>query len=109
MFYLDLAVYFCDRLDPRLQSVPFLEASLQFLQGNAFSVGHDGTSIHYGNGQGEMHTAPEIVNVLTEACHTLSARHHVGGNGTCEALYRITPAMADGFRRRGCLSASCRR
>jgi uridine phosphorylase len=68
-----------------------------------FSFGHDGTSIHYGNDQGEVHAAPEIVNALTRACHTLSARHHVGGNGTCEALYRITPDMADGFRRRGCL------
>lgn len=69
----------------------------------AFSVGPDGTSIHYGNPQGEVHAAPEIVNALTEACRALDARYHVGGNGTCEALYRITPGMADDFRRRGCL------
>jgi uridine phosphorylase len=47
-----------------------------------FSVGHDGTLIHYGNSQGEVHAAPEIVNASTEACRVLSARHHVGGNGT---------------------------
>ena len=68
----------------------------------AFTIGSDGTSIHYGNGQGETHAAPEVVHALTEACHTLDAPHHVGGNGTCEALYRITPEMAEGFRRRGC-------
>lgn len=68
-----------------------------------FSVGHDGTSIHYGNSQDEVHAAPEMVNALGEACRALGARHHVGGNGTCEALYRITPQMANDFWRRGCL------
>ena len=33
----------------------------------------------------------------------MDARHHVGGNGTCEALYRITPGMTGDFRRRGCM------
>jgi len=70
----------------------------------AFSVGYDGTSIHYGNSQGEAHASPGVVNALREACRALDAWHHVGGNGTCEALYRITPRMADDFRRRGCLS-----
>jgi hypothetical protein len=69
----------------------------------AFSIGHDGTSIHYGNSQGEAHAPPEMVSALREACHALDARHHAGGNGTCEALYRITPHMADDLRRRGCL------
>jgi len=69
----------------------------------AFSVGHDGTSIHYGNRQGETHAMLRVVDALTEACRILDARHHVGGNGSCEALYRITPHMADAFRRRGCL------
>jgi uridine phosphorylase len=32
-----------------------------------FSVGQDGTSIHYGNSYGEVHTAPEVVHALTEA------------------------------------------
>jgi hypothetical protein len=68
-----------------------------------FSIGHDGISIHYGNSQDKVHAAPEIVKALTEACRALDARHHTGGNGTCEALYRIAPAMADDFRRRGCL------
>lgn len=67
------------------------------------SIGSDGTSIHYGNSQGEVHTAPEVVNALTEACRALDAPHHIGGNGTCEALYRITPELAEGFRHRGCL------
>jgi hypothetical protein len=68
-----------------------------------FSVGQDGTSIHYGNSQGEVHTAPEVVDALTEACFAMHAMHHVGGNGTCEALYRITSDIAEDFRRRGCL------
>ena len=68
-----------------------------------FSVGQDGTSIHYGNIRGEVHAAPEIVHALTEACRAMNAAHQVGGNGTCEALYRITPDMAEDFRSRGCL------
>lgn len=68
-----------------------------------FSVGQDGTSIHYGNTQGEVHATPEVVSALTGACLSLDVRHHVGGNGTCEALYRITPDMAADFRHRGCL------
>ena len=69
----------------------------------AFSIGPDGTSIHYGNDEGEVHTAPEVVEALVESCQFLGARHHTGGNGTCEAIYRITPQMAEGFRSRGCL------
>jgi len=69
----------------------------------AFSVGHDGTSIHYGNSNGEIRAAPEVVNALSEACSALDARCHIGGNGTCEALYRITSDMVHDFRRRGCL------
>ena len=69
----------------------------------AFSVGHDGTSIHYGNSQGEVHAAPEVVDALAGACRALDAQHHIGGNGTCEALYRITSGMGDDFRHRGCL------
>jgi uridine phosphorylase len=69
----------------------------------AYSVGCVGTSTHYGNGQCEVSAAPEIVDALGEACRSLGVRHHVGGNATCEALYRITPAMANAFRSRGCL------
>jgi uridine phosphorylase len=68
-----------------------------------FSAGPDGTSIHYGNSQGEVHAAPEIVHALTEACRGINAAHHMGGNGTCEALYRITPDMVEDFQSRGCL------
>ena len=67
------------------------------------SYGPDGTSIHYGNEAGVVHAAGEVVNALAAACRERGVRHHVGGNGTCEALYRITPAMAEGFRGRGCL------
>jgi hypothetical protein len=37
------------------------------------------------------------------ACREREAIVHVGGNATCEALYRITPEMTEEFRRRGCL------
>jgi uridine phosphorylase len=69
----------------------------------AFSIGPDGTSIHYGNDESEVHVAPEVVDALVESCQSLGARHHTGGNGTCEAMYRITPQMAESFRMRGCL------
>jgi uridine phosphorylase len=69
----------------------------------SFSVGRDGTSIHYGNDSGEVHAQPEVVDALAEACQARDARFRVGGNASCEALYRITPPVVDGFRRRGCL------
>jgi uridine phosphorylase len=68
-----------------------------------FSVGQDGTSIHYGNSQGRVRAASEIVAALEAACRTVDATVHVGGNGTCEALYRVSPGMAGDLRRRGCL------
>jgi hypothetical protein len=70
----------------------------------AFSVGPDGTSIHYGNDKGEVHAQQKVVDALAEACRARGARYHVGGNATCEALYRITPQMAESFRGRGCLT-----
>jgi uridine phosphorylase len=69
----------------------------------SFSVGPDGTSIHYGNTQGEIRAAPQAVDALTGAARVWRARIHVGGNATCEALYRITPQAVDDFRRRRCL------
>ena len=69
----------------------------------SFSVGPDGTSIHYGNDTGEVHAQQEVIDVLAEACRAKGARFHVGGNATCEALYCITPQMAGDFRDRGCL------
>ena len=69
----------------------------------AFSVGPDGTSIHYGNISGHVSADPVVVEALAAACRERGATVHVGGNATCEALYRITPKMAEEFRRRGCL------
>ncbi len=70
----------------------------------AFSIGPDGTSIHYGNTTGHVSADPVMVEALTAACRELGATTHVGGNACGEALYRITPQMAEGFRQRGCLS-----
>ncbi len=67
------------------------------------SLGLDGTSLHYDNQHSLVQTKPELVRALTEACQAKGLRHHVGGNGSCEALYRITPRMAEAYRRRGCL------
>ena len=69
----------------------------------AFSIGPDGTSIHYGNTSGQVHADPVVVEVLAAACRERGATVHVGGNASCEALYRITPQMAEDFRERGCL------
>jgi uridine phosphorylase len=69
----------------------------------AFSVGSDGTSIHYGNTSGQVSADPAVVEALATACRQREATVHVGGNATCEALYRIIPEMAEEFRRQGCL------
>jgi uridine phosphorylase len=69
----------------------------------SFSVGPDGTSIHYGNTSGQVQADPLVVEALAAACRERGATVHIGGNASCEALYRITPQMAEGFRERGCL------
>ena len=69
----------------------------------AFSVGPDGTSIHYGNTSARVQANPVVVEILAAACHERGATVHVGGNASCEALYRITRQMAEGFREHGCL------
>jgi len=69
----------------------------------AFSVGPDGTSIHYGNTSGHVSADPAVVEALAITGREKGAAVHVGGNGSCEALYRITPQMVADFRRRGCL------
>jgi len=69
----------------------------------AFSAGLDGTSVHYGNATDCMQADPAVVQVLEAACRARGATVHVGGNATCEALYRITPQMVTSFRERGCL------
>jgi len=70
----------------------------------AFAVGPDGTSIHYGNTAGHVEADPVVVEALSDAAKGRGATFHVGGNGSCEALYRITYEMAEGFRTSGCLS-----
>ena len=70
----------------------------------SFAVGSDGTSIHYGNSAGRIEADPAVVEALATAARRRSATVHVGGNATCEALYRITPEMAASFRQQGCLS-----
>jgi uridine phosphorylase len=69
----------------------------------AFSIGPDGTSIHYGNTSGRAEANPVVVTALADACRGQGAAVHVGGNASCEALYRITPQMVAEFRERGCL------
>jgi uridine phosphorylase len=69
----------------------------------AVSVGPDGTSIHYGNGHGLVAADRAAVQALAQACRERGLRYHVGANGSCEALYRISAEMADRFRAQGCL------
>lgn len=68
-----------------------------------FSIGQDGTSIHYGNTSGHVAAEVEFVEALAAACRERGVVPHQGGNATCEAVYRITPQMAAASRRRGCL------
>ena len=70
----------------------------------AFALGPDGTSMHYGNASGYIEADPTVVKALETACRARGATVHVGGNATCEALYRITPQMANSFHERSCLS-----
>jgi len=69
----------------------------------SISIGPNGTSIHYGNTSGHVSADPAVVEALAAAGGERGATVHVGGNATCEALYRITPEMAQEFRHRGCL------
>ena len=69
----------------------------------AFSVGPDGTSIHYGNGREHISADRAVVGALEAACRGQGIGVHVGGNASCEALYRITPKMVEQFRQQGCL------
>lgn len=69
----------------------------------AFSVGLDGTSIHYGNDREHISAERAVVDALEAACRERGVVVHVGGNASCEALYRISPQMAERFRRQGCL------
>lgn len=68
-----------------------------------FSVGHDGTSIHYGNDSDRVQADSVVVEALAEACRKQRVTVHVGGNASCEAFYRITPEMAQRYRGLGCL------
>ena len=69
----------------------------------SFSVGPDGTSIHYGNTKARVSANTRVVDALRQACRARGVTVRVGGNATCEALYRITPKMVEQFRELGCL------
>jgi uridine phosphorylase len=69
-----------------------------------FSVGRDGTSIHYGNTEGRVFASAKVIEALTEACRERGVTAHSGGNATCEAFYRITSQAVGEARWRGCLT-----
>ena len=69
----------------------------------SFSLGPDGTSCHYGNSKEVARASPEVVQALTAACREKGVRYHSGGNGSCEAIYRVTPGMAAGYKDQDCL------
>jgi uridine phosphorylase len=70
----------------------------------SFTVGMDGTSIHYGNSGGRIDADLRVVAALADSARERETAVHIGGNACCEALYRITPEMVDDFRTQGCLS-----
>ena len=69
-----------------------------------FSVGRDGTSIHYGNPSGRVFADAKVVEALMTACRGQGVVAQAGGNVTCEALYRITPQAVREARQQGCLT-----
>jgi uridine phosphorylase len=68
----------------------------------AYAVGLDGTSVHYGNTMKRAEGDQVVVEALANAARERGATVHVGGNATCEAFYRITSQMVEGFREEGC-------
>jgi uridine phosphorylase len=68
-----------------------------------FSAGQDGTSPHYGNTTGHIAAERTVIEALIAACCEQEVSVHIGGNATCEALYRITSQMVTDFRKSGCL------
>lgn len=70
----------------------------------SFTVGMDGTSPHYGNRDWKTGAEPRAFKALATALDSVGADWKEGGVGSCEAFYRITPELADGFRQQGCLS-----
>ena len=70
----------------------------------SFAVGMDGTSPHYGNRDWRAVAEPRAFKALASALDEAEAAWKEGGVGSCEALYRITPELADEFRQQGCLS-----
>jgi len=70
----------------------------------SFAGGPDGTSIHYRNTGDRIVADPAVVSALSAAAREHEAPVHIGGNASCEALYRITEPMVGSFRKQGCLS-----
>lgn len=70
----------------------------------SFAVGMDATSPHYGNHDWRAEADPRAFAALAKALDKVGVVWKEGGVGCCEAFYRITPQLADGFRERGCLS-----
>ena len=70
----------------------------------SFAVGMDGTSPHYDNTAGRVDAEPRALEALAAALNELEPTWKQGGVGSCEAFYRITPALLDAFRQQGCLS-----
>lgn len=70
----------------------------------SFAMGMDGTSPHYGNRDWRAEAEPTAFKALATALDSVGAAWKEGGVGCCEAFYRITPELADGFREQGCLS-----
>lgn len=69
-----------------------------------YSVGIDGTSLHYNNTKGYVVGNEEVLDIMIEVCVKRDIKFHVGGNATCEALYRISSDMISEFKGNGCFS-----
>jgi len=70
----------------------------------SFAVGMDATSPSYGNRDWRVEAEPRAFKALAAGLDKVGAVWKEGGVGCCEAFYRITPEMAEDFRRQGCLS-----
>ena len=68
------------------------------------AIGLDGTSIHYGNKKGKIKSEAEAFRALEASVKEMCADCKIGGVGSFEALYRITPQIVSKYRKLKCLS-----
>jgi uridine phosphorylase len=69
-----------------------------------YAQGLNGTTFHYGDRHFKAEAEARGLRALSGALESVKADWKSGGVGSCEAFYRISLKMINGFRKQGCLS-----